>query len=152
MSILKKPKTRTDHDTAVRTTSGNMVEILRQCHDDQSAIWWAKMRRRRGDRPAYLVLVTGCQKHMKDARQSPISASSTAVRRLFYCHEGQEEFRQTLKALVINPELLAIYLGMDNQWSAVNEWSTERTEANEVSDDLEVGVSRRDQQKRRGSL
>ena len=152
MSILKKPKTRTDHDTAVRTTSGNMVEILRQCHDDQSAIWWAKMRRRRGDRPAYLVLVTGCQKHLKDARQSPTSASSTAVRRLFYCHEDQEEFRQTLKVLVINPELLAMYLGMDNRWVPIDVWSKEWTEANEVSEDLEVGVSGRDQQKRRGSF
>lgn len=46
-------------------------------------------------------------------RQIHTSESSTDIRRLFYCYEDRAHLRNTLKSLVLNEELLAMYLGID---------------------------------------
>lgn len=120
-----------DNCTDTSTTSGDISKILNQYHGSQSVIWWAKIRNARGSQPSYAVFVPGNRTYGVEATQpgtkheafrelratlgyDSITANSTGVRRLFFCHESRGELINALKSLVINPELLAMYLGVND--------------------------------------
>jgi hypothetical protein len=113
------------------STSGNLTEILQQCHDSHPAIWLAKKPPAWLPKPNYVVFIPSTRVYEQEASKMDIrmetfkeidtgvehylsTVSSTMARRLFFCHESREEFKDCLRSLVINPELLARFLGMGN--------------------------------------
>lgn len=79
--------------------------------------------------------------------------SATEVQKHFFASNSKEAFRAGLESLIINPELRAIHVGMDERWMAVDDWKSQQSSATEIKDDfgLEMEMERK-RPRRRASI
>ncbi|KAF3045330.1 hypothetical protein E8E11_004336 [Didymella keratinophila] len=64
--------------------------------------------------------------------------SATEVRKRFFASKNKAAFKNDLDSLVLNPELLFIYIGMDERWVAKDDWKSQRSSRTKIKDNLEL--------------
>jgi len=90
--------------------------ILQRAHKTQGVVWWARRTHRIKYNIGYMVFIPRGWSSSSDYQDG---ISSTMVRQLFFDKNlTPEDFRAKARRLVPNPDLLAIYMGLDKRWTA----------------------------------
>ena len=117
---------------------GWMKSAIQTCRASQSTIWWAKRR----DVDAYLIFIPGGRKYgrkplqdlygddwypeiEKDGAETMVFPNATKVRKHFFASKNRDAFTTGLESLVLNPELLSVYMGMDERLAPVDDWKSQ---------------------------
>jgi len=93
----------------------DFATILQQAHNTEGVMWWARRTQNTELNTGYLVFIP---RGLSSSSGYQDGISSTVLRQLFF--DGNvtpDDFRAKAKRLVPNPDLLAIYMGLDKRWT-----------------------------------
>lgn len=126
---------------------------IQTCHASQSTIWWAKRR----DVDAYLIFIPGGLKYERepsqeifgddwypeiedDGAETMVFPSASKAKKHIFASKNRDAFTTGLDNLVLNPELLSVYMGVDERWTAVDDWKSRlsSTSTTKTKDDFEL--------------
>ena len=66
---------------------------------------------------------------------------ATEVRKRFFARKSKAALKIDLDSLVLNPELLCIYMGMDERWVGGDDWKSQQSPTTKIKDDFEFRLN-----------